>query len=325
MSEFTSYYLYQKFEQRGEQEAIPVYPNVYSIDADGTRERVIKLENDPQCGYEPQEIYRWVNIPIEEDSICEDCEVEPIYRWTNIDPTEHFECEGNTKYYYQYREISFDNGETWKNWFDLFECYSNRRGEIIEECSEDCGCEEFNGKWLAIYEDGHKESRLCSTESSNVQAGEITLSYLTFVNFGLCTSAIMEYALRYCKTLTTIKVTGHNLKLIGTEAFNGCTNLTNISSLDDVTEIRSLAFKDCTSLTSVTIGSNITKIGDGAFKNCSGLTSITIHAVTPPSIGHGEGSFDGSSCPIYVPAESVESYKSDRYWRYYSSRIQPIS
>lgn len=94
MGQYTSYYLYQKFEKRGEQDFIPVYPNVYSVDADGTMPKVVKSENDELCGYVPviEPIFRWTNItPVSGDSstyICDDCPEEtPIYRWTNITPT----------------------------------------------------------------------------------------------------------------------------------------------------------------------------------------------------------------------------------------------
>ena len=89
MSEYTSYYLYQKFEKRGEQDWIPVYPNVWSIDGDGTMPLSIKTEDDPACGYTPvvEPIYRWVNMDISSNWICDDCSVQPIYRWVKTDNT----------------------------------------------------------------------------------------------------------------------------------------------------------------------------------------------------------------------------------------------
>lgn len=274
MSEFSSYYLYQKFEQRGEQEAIPVYPNVYSIDADGTRERVVKLDNDPQCGYEPQAIYRWTNIPIEEDSICEDCEVEPIYRWANLDPTTEYYCSGTTKFYKQTKQISFDNGETWKNWFDLFECYSYRMGEVAEECSEDCGCE-FNGKWFATYQDGHTLSAECDSTSA-ITYGEITKNNLVRIEIGDC-----------------------------------------------VTNIGGSAFINCGTLTEAIIPNSVTGISEYAFDGCGSLTNITCLAITPPALGRY--ALYGSVCPIYVPAQSVDAYKSAWSDSHYVYRIKPIS
>ena len=59
-------------------------------------------------------------------------------------------------------------------------------------------------------------------------------------------------------------------------AFNGCTSLTSVTIPDSVALIGSCAFKDCSSLTSVTIGNSVTSIGDSAFSGCSSLTSVTI-------------------------------------------------
>ena len=91
MSQYTSYYLYQKYEKRGEQDWIPVYPNVWSIDGDGTMPISAKTENDPACGYVPpvEPIYRWVNMNISTNWICDDCEQsgETIYRWVQTSGT----------------------------------------------------------------------------------------------------------------------------------------------------------------------------------------------------------------------------------------------
>ena len=53
MGQYTSYYLYQKFEKRDGQDFIPDYPNTYSVDADGTMPKVVKEQNDVNCGYVP--------------------------------------------------------------------------------------------------------------------------------------------------------------------------------------------------------------------------------------------------------------------------------
>lgn len=56
---FNSYYLYKKYEKRGNQPWIPVYPETLSIDGDGTMPKVLKASGDPACYVEPQE--RWID------------------------------------------------------------------------------------------------------------------------------------------------------------------------------------------------------------------------------------------------------------------------
>ena len=63
---------------------------------------------------------------------------------------------------------------------------------------------------------------------------------------------------------------------IGDGAFNGCSELTNITIPNSVTSIGGAAFAGCSSLASITIPDSVTSIGGGTFSGCSGLTSVTI-------------------------------------------------
>ena len=67
-----------------------------------------------------------------------------------------------------------------------------------------------------------------------------------------------------------------NTKIISSNAFGDCGNLTNILIPDSITSIGDYAFENCSGLASVTIPDSVTSIGGGAFGGCSGLTSITI-------------------------------------------------
>lgn len=63
-----------------------------------------------------------------------------------------------------------------------------------------------------------------------------------------------------------------NLQSVGKSAFFGCTNLTTISLVDDITTIPDGAFASCTALTSFTCPSELLIIGSGTFSNCTGMT-----------------------------------------------------
>ena len=124
-------------------------------------------------------------------------------------------------------------------------------------------------------------------------------------------------------TLASIEIP-NAVTIIDEMAFNSCYGLTSVNIPDSVTDIKTGAFIHCTGLTSIEIPSSVTTIGGYAvFYNCNSLTSITCLRTTPPTIG--TTIFDNTNnCPIYVPAESVNAYKTATNWSKYANRIQAI-
>ena len=110
---------------------------------------------------------------------------------------------------------------------------------------------------------------------------------------------------------------------IGEGAFHGCPRLTRVNIPDGVVNIEDFAFMDCSNLTSVTIPDSVICIGEGALYGCTRLTRITIKATTPPYLG-GSAFGNTNNCPIYVPAQSVEAYKTATNWSSLASRIFAI-
>ena len=100
-------------------------------------------------------------------------------------------------------------------------------------------------------------------------------------------------------------------------------SISSITIPDDVTSIGRYAFHSCSSLTNVNIPSGVTSIGDSAFENCSGLTAITINATTPPTLG-ASVFYNTNNCPIYVPCDSVSTYKVASGWSTLAGRIAGI-
>lgn len=136
MGRYTKYKLYQKYETRGSQEAIPCYPNVFSIDGDGTMPLVIVEENSRDCGYtgETQPIYRWYTLPIDTYYYCDACQ-DAQYKWVNLPIAEDWECVGTTKYYKQKKMVSVDGGSTWTDVTPP----QYQRGAVYEQNSQSCG------------------------------------------------------------------------------------------------------------------------------------------------------------------------------------------
>ena len=97
--------------------------------------------------------------------------------------------------------------------------------------------------------------------------------------------------------------------------------LANVKISNSVTSLGTFVFYDCSSLTSVEIPNSVTEI-DSAFNDCTSLTSITGLATTPP---RASTMFTGTPISvIYVPAESVETYKAASGWKGYARKIQAI-
>ena len=152
-------------------------------------------------------------------------------------------------------------------------------------------------------------------------------------------------AFRDCSSLTSV-VIPEGVTSIGGSAFRDCSSLTSVVIPEGVTSIGGGAFAGCISLKSVTIPSTVTSIGYCAFcttvndaYNGSGapayLDTVTILATTPPSIGIGFGPFGVAAAfnynssnqtkpLIYVPAASVNTYKTDSTWSVWSNLIQAI-
>ena len=107
---------------------------------------------------------------------------------------------------------------------------------------------------------------------------------------------------------------------ISSDAFSNRSKLEGIILNEGLVEVGSHAFSYCDALTSITIPSSVRSIGDAAFYDCDNLTKINVNIQTPFAIGGSEFSYT-NNCPIYVPNESVEAYKTTYGWSAYADRI----
>lgn len=149
-----------------------------------------------------------------------------------------------------------------------------------------------------------------------------------------------DYIFEECTSLVEV-VLPKQMKSMPYGIFAGCTSLSNILIPETVTVIEGFALKG-TAITSIDIPVGVIEIGGEAFGGCKFLRHVTIPE-TVAKMGYGcfggtvnvesfvvkpiivpegeEGMFGNTNCPIYVPASSVEAYKSAPYWKDYSSRI----
>lgn len=107
-------------------------------------------------------------------------------------------------------------------------------------------------------------------------------------------------------------------------SFSYCSSLVSVFIPSSITNIGLAAFYYCSSLVSILIPSSITNIGEYAFDYCALLSNVTVKSVTPPTLGGSIFFNTPLNLVIYVPSESVETYKSASGWSTYANKIQPI-
>lgn len=155
------------------------------------------------------------------------------------------------------------------------------------------------------------------------------------VKYGLTNNTIIsgnnyQYAVfQECTTLIKVTIPS-SVTQIGHSSFYNNTNLTKFNSSTNgelfipngVTILQPYVFQYCTGFTSAIFPSTITQIGNYCFADTTNLTTITLLATTPPTLGSSNFAYVTA---IYVPSESVETYKAASGWSSLASRIQSIS
>ena len=132
-------------------------------------------------------------------------------------------------------------------------------------------------------------------------------------------TSIGENAFYRCSSLKGITL-GSGMTKIGESTFYYCTGLENITVPDGYTSLGYEAFAGCSALKTVDLPSTITAIGAEAFSSCSSLEKFISRTTAPVTIS--ADTFDDvelSSCQLFVPEASIESYKADSQWSKFGS------
>ena len=160
--------------------------------------------------------------------------------------------------------------------------------------------------------------------------GLLTIGNEAFMGTGINSLAIPESvnyigvkAFSGCSNLVSINLP-EKITTINGELFRWCVKLNAVVIPKGVTSINSFAFSKCSSLTTLVIPANVASLGYESFSYCSSLQSLVFESAVPPT--GGQAMMKNTTCPIYVPAASVDAYKTaDDYWSGYANQIQPAA
>lgn len=146
---------------------------------------------------------------------------------------------------------------------------------------------------------------------------------LTFFRFPAHLTNISYQGFTSCTNLVIKDLSLPEITSIGSNGFR-FVNVTNIRNLGKVTEISSnYAFANNSSLTTVVLPATLTNIGNNAFNGCGTIASFTCLGETPPTIS--TGAFNSATLTkIFVPAKSLQAYKSATGWSSWANKIFPL-
>lgn len=140
---------------------------------------------------------------------------------------------------------------------------------------------------------------------------------------------IAAHAFAYCKSLESIAIP-RAVSHIGNNAFSCCYTLAEVTLPRAMRELESYAFSDCRSLRGAVMPANSRLLGELIFSGCENLTSIMVMSPAPPPFDCDSFIFEPdearlySRCRLYVPAESVNRYRTARGWKLFTNII-PVS
>lgn len=301
-NQYNSYYLYQKYEKRGNQSWLPCYPNIFSGDGDGTMPLVLKQENDQACGYIPpgETMYRWINLDPSVDYYCLEC------------GTDALKVSG-----------TYGSGDTFSANCDSSTTLTASEIQSGVTYAKVGTCVTTIGEGAFMYRIALSGVSIPSTVTSIGASAFTNSNALIDCVLPESVTSIGEAAFRNCTSLSNFLL-WDAITSIGNSAFTNCDSIISINIPTGITSIPASCFYGCGALSEVTIPTGITSIGNSAFGYCSGLVNITVKSTMPPTLGNNV--FDSTNnCPIYVPAGSVDTYKAASGWSNYASRIQAIT
>ena len=209
----------------------------------------------------------------------------------------------------------------------------NKYANIIDSNEPNCQVESFKARFYDANNNLIGElKRTYDDNGTNITSAE-TKSYASstyMVELGDAFVRIQNGAFKGFTHITSLSL-GNNVIFVNSNFVSGCTSLQTLEFPSDYESyFNENLISNCSSLKKITIPSDTTGIYGTSINNCRSLQSITIlkeNGVLPfwGSITSSSGVFQNTNnCPIYVPSNLVNSYKSANGWSKVASRIKAI-
>lgn len=128
-----------------------------------------------------------------------------------------------------------------------------------------------------------------------------------------------------CMKLKSLRIPSR-VTLYAYELTQNCGTLGDVQLPEGLTTIGGYAFKNCYLLAKIVLPSTLQKCESVQhFMACSSLKTIIVKATTPPIINGDSFNSTPPEKIIYVPDESVETYKAASNWANLAENIRPMS
>ncbi|MCM1289894.1 MAG: leucine-rich repeat domain-containing protein [Corallococcus sp.] len=112
---------------------------------------------------------------------------------------------------------------------------------------------------------------------------------LQTVSFGAGLTSVGNDCFNYCGELTSVDMSGAQVKTVGVDAFKNCVKLQTVKLSGTTETVGDCAFENCVALTDCRLGSSLQSLGERAFYGCKNLQSVVL---PKPLENLGNGAFE---------------------------------